>query len=109
MEGKGDKGTQLLRRGEGGKALVRTFKITGGDPIQISIPHQPTLLHHGRVSVWSVLCTEAEADEIKEHIEKQSQPTKIEIFCTRQTPEQTAIRKARHGIFVLEFDDEDDS
>ena len=34
---------------------VWTFKITGGEPIQIGIPNSPVLNHVGRMTLWKMI------------------------------------------------------
>lgn len=98
-------GNGLLRGGEGDPPLIRTFKIVGGTSFQLTIENQPTLLHYGLTTVWTMLGTQAEVDQITEKIRCLCTPVKLDVFCTLQTKEQLAIRRARLGIFVGNVDE----
>lgn len=69
---------------------VWTFKIVGGEPIQISIPRVPVLNHTGGTTLWQMFGPPEWADAIEGMLKASG--CKIERYGEGQTDEQEVGR-----------------
>jgi len=67
------------------------FHVLGGETLRMNVKGNLPMHHDGDMSILRCLCTEEEAEGIKDEMERHG--CRVKMNCPMETPEQNAERK----------------
>lgn len=64
---------------------VWTFRVHGGHPVRVAIPHNPHLVHEGATTLWKLVGSQSLADSVRTALEEAG--CVVQVTTEVQTPE----------------------